>query len=59
MTYLVYELQFEALTLHFGRRHLGFVKPDMTIFGQESGAEQTLLSTEASTSEQAWLAMCI
>jgi len=30
----------EALSLQFGRRHLGFLKPEETIFGGEAGAEE-------------------
>ena len=33
---------FEALSLHFGRRHLVFLQPEVTIFGREGGAEQML-----------------
>ena len=33
---------FEALNLHFGRGHLGFLEPEVTIVGREGGAEQTL-----------------
>ena len=30
---------FEALSLDFGRRHLGFLEPEVTIFGREGDAE--------------------
>ena len=26
---------FEASSLHFGRRHLGFLEPEVTIFGKD------------------------
>ena len=32
----------EASSLLFGRRHLVVLEPEVTIFGRESGAEQTL-----------------
>ena len=34
--------QFEASSYHFDRRHLGLLEPEVTIFGREGGAEQTL-----------------
>ena len=30
---------FEASSLHFGRRHLSFLEPEVTIFGRQGGAE--------------------
>ena len=31
---------FEASSLYFGRRHLVFLEPEVTIFGREGGVEQ-------------------
>ena len=31
--------RFKALILHFGRRHLGLLEPEVTITGREGGAE--------------------
>ena len=33
---------FEASSLHFGRRHLGFIEPEVTIFGREGDTELAL-----------------
>ena len=30
---------FEALSLDFGRRHLGFLEPEVTRFGREGDAD--------------------
>ena len=38
----VVDYHFEALNLHFGHRHLVFLEPEVTTFGREGGAEQTL-----------------
>ena len=38
------DYHFEALSLHFGRRHLGFLEPEVTIFGPECGANQLMLA---------------
>ena len=42
ITHWFVAFRFEAMSLHFGHRHLGFLKPEVTIFGREGGAEQTL-----------------
>ena len=42
VTHWLVDCLFEALSLDFGRRHLVFLKPEVTIFGREGGAEQTL-----------------
>ena len=33
------DYHFEALSLHFGRRHLGYLEPEVTVFEREGGAE--------------------
>ena len=43
---------FEASSLDFGRRHLGFLEPEMTIFGREGG-------TNSSDCWLAWFSSCI
>jgi len=40
ITHLFANRRFEASSLQFGRRHLDFLKPEETIFGEEGGAEE-------------------
>ena len=42
VTHWFVEKHFEAFNLHFGRRHLAFLEPEVTIFRREGGAEQML-----------------
>ena len=37
------DCHFEASSLDFGRRHLVFLEPEVTIFGREGGAELVVL----------------
>ena len=39
VTYWFVGCRFEASSLDFGRCHLGFLEPEVTIFGREGGAE--------------------
>ena len=39
VTHWFVDCRFKALSLDFGRCHLGFLEPEVTIFGRESSTE--------------------
>ena len=41
------DCRFEASSLNFGRRHLVFLEPEVTIFGRESATELAELKSES------------